>query len=119
MGLDMALYNRADGTEEELHYWRKANAVHGYFVDQLADGIDECQPIRVNMDDLRELKRRCIIARVDPDRREELMPTTSGFFFGSTDYDEYYESYLDDTIEAISAIEERDDIGEMYYHSSW
>lgn len=120
MGLDMTLYERTGGAEEKLHYWRQANAIHGYFVNQLADGVDECQRIPVTLDDLRELKRRCIIARVDPSRREELLPTQSGFFFGPTDYDEYYESYVDDTIEAISSIEERDGhLGEMYYRSSW
>jgi hypothetical protein len=48
---------------------------------------------------------------------QELLPATSGFFFGSTDYDEYYMSDVDTTIEILeSALNEE---GDYYYSSSW
>lgn len=57
----------------------------------------------------------------------QLLPTASGFFFGSTDYDQYYMQDIDDTIEIIqSLLQEREEIngksflsGDIYYHSSW
>jgi hypothetical protein len=74
MGLDMYLYraetnkNVHDETdfceclkcrpylkwieEGELGYWRKANAIHNWFVTKLANGVDECQQIEVSRDDL-------------------------------------------------------------------
>jgi hypothetical protein len=56
-----------------------------------------------------------------PERAEELLPTQSGFFFGSTDYDEGYKQDLEYTVERIekilndSALEKC----EFYYQSSW
>jgi hypothetical protein len=28
-------------------YWRKANAIHGWFINNVADGVDECQEIHL------------------------------------------------------------------------
>jgi hypothetical protein len=28
---------------EDVAYWRKANAIHKWFVDNCQDGVDECQ----------------------------------------------------------------------------
>jgi hypothetical protein len=52
---------------------------------------------------------------------EELLPSQSGFFFGSTDYDEWYIDDLKRTIEKIEKIlKETDfDIYAIYYCSSW
>ena len=59
MGLDMYL-STADGAE--AGYWRKANAIHGWFVRELADGVDECQPIQVSKEDLLRLREACATA---------------------------------------------------------
>lgn len=51
---------------------------------------------------------------------QELLPTGSGFFFGSTEYNEYYVQDLKETIEQVNAIlAEGEDSGDFYYHSSW
>lgn len=52
---------------------------------------------------------------------EQLLPTTEGFFFGNTDYDEYYMDAIDDTIEVLKPLlEEPEDIDVSYYYqSSW
>lgn len=50
----------------------------------------------------------------------ELLPTQAGFFFGSTDYDEYYMDDIDYTIEGLTKLlDENDDNVEFEYHSSW
>lgn len=77
-------------TYYEIAYWRKANAIHKYFVDKCADGVDECQRIDVNLKDIEELVDLCAQVLNDHTLAPELLPTYDGFFFGSTDYDDYY-----------------------------
>ncbi len=54
---------------------------------------------------------------------KELLPTQSGFFFGSEDYDEYYLQDVKDTIEIleplVKELKEGDYTGTVYYQSSW
>ena len=42
-------------------YWRKANGIHGWFVRELANGVDDCQRIRVDKEDLVRLRDQCLI----------------------------------------------------------
>jgi hypothetical protein len=101
-----------------MGYWRKSNMIHHWFVNNLADGIDECQPITVRREDLEQLKETCINVIANPESAEELLPTGSGFFFGSTNYDEYYFGDLNDTLGIINrCLESKFDYFE--YQASW
>ena len=62
MGLDMYLGVRTSEGTQEVGYWRKANAVHGWFVRECANGVDECQEIPVSKIKLLELQAHCLIA---------------------------------------------------------
>lgn len=45
---------------EEVAYWRKANAIHRWFVDNVQDGEDDCRFHReVTAEDLEDLYGRC------------------------------------------------------------
>lgn len=52
---------------------------------------------------------------------EELLPTTSGFFFGGTAYDEWYVDDIISTINIITRVLETTDFNTqmLYYCSSW
>ena len=101
-----------------MGYWRKSNMIHHWFVNNLADGVDECQPITVRREDLEQLKETCIEVIAVPESAEELLPTGSGFFFGSTAYDEYYFGDLNDTIGIIDrCLNSKFDYFE--YQASW
>jgi len=76
--------------EIPVAYWRKANAIHKWFVDERADGEGNCQPISVHVEHIEELLELCDKALADRDNAGEYLPTESGFFFGGTEYDEYY-----------------------------
>jgi len=88
--------------EQQVAYWRKANAVHAWFVDNVQDGVDECQRSEVDLDVLRKLRDDCKRALAGD---ESVLEPRAGFFFGSTDRDEGYRSDLEYTVEAVDRIE--------------
>lgn len=44
---------------EEVACWRKANAIHKWFVDNVQGGVDECQESSVGIEQLKELLSLC------------------------------------------------------------
>ena len=66
-------------------YFRKVNCVYRYFEDKLTD-----ETAWVTKDECEDIVKRCSAVLENPDLASELMPTRSGFFFGSTEYDKYY-----------------------------
>jgi len=150
----------ADFAEDvyELAYWRKANAIHKWFVDNVQHGVDNCEKYRLtksNIEDLLalvtnlldniELKDGTIrngyrikkflwfyykkyikvkgkkLTRKSVRYCKEKLPTQKGFYFGFTDYDEYYYRMLVYTKDKLNYILknfnfEKDTI---YYSSSW
>lgn len=148
--------NKISYVTEEVAYWRKANHIHKWFVDNVQDGEDDCKSYYVSDEQLRELVDKCkqVVAKAELvdgklhagtsyqdgkktemyvdgkiiDNAEEIaaiLPTREGFFFGSTDYDEWYLKDCQDTIEQLEPeIKLMDDpewkyTGEYYYESSW
>lgn len=134
---------------EEMGYQRKANAIHNWIIENVADGVDDCKPVLFCNDDI--VKLRDTIIKVldasvlvkgkiqngtryengkespimedgkyieDSTVAQELLPTGAGFFFGSTDYNEYY---YDDLVEALKICNEmlKDDSADYYYQASW
>jgi hypothetical protein len=62
-----------------------------------------------------------VLEKRDEEFSKANLPTTSGFFFGSTEYDEYYYSDVEHTIGMIKRVIEADVDGwaDFKYHSSW
>ena len=100
-------------------YWRKANAIHDWFVKNVQGGEDQCNPHYVSREDLIALKEVCEEVLADRKRTAELLPTASGFFFGSTEYDQYYFDDIKATIEIIDRCLELPTSWEFEYRSSW
>ena len=103
----------------EAMYWRKANAIHGWFVDNVQDGQDDCKEYYVSVEQLRELVQTCL--QVVEDRDPSAMPPTSGFFFGSSEADDWYYEDLTETAERLTKILSDENIKnfDFYYQSSW
>ena len=133
--------------------WRKANAIHQWFVDTVQDGEDDCQyhnevtkEVLERLLDIceRVLKASKLVAGpvingytykdgmevpniedgmyiANTDVAKELLPTTSGFFFGSTDYDEWYYNDIEYTVNVIKKVLKTTDFETqmIYYCSSW
>lgn len=153
MGLDMFLYKVK---RDEVAYWRKANAIHGWFERKFADddgGLENCRDYYVSKEDLIELRNTCqtildkaviTVHKVkngerlnsatgewepmyedgevieNPELAEELLPTQHGFFFGNTDYDQWYIENLKSTIKQIDRVLETTDFDkEDVVYSAW
>lgn len=156
-------------------YWRKANAIHNYFVKNFGDGVDECQDMYITTDDLKNLMGVCEnVIKMFIDKKlvlnkstientdgtddveddvtitedwlkdnwekifhydlaealtedevksiAEILPTQSGFFFGSTDYDV---GYLYDIVKTVYMLDDilandvPDEFASYTYHASW
>ena len=138
---------------EEVGYWRKANQIHNWFVENVQDGVDDCdyhdEVTKETLEELLDVCKRVLdsITLVDgkiksgftyengkytpimedgkyvedPSVAEELLPTTNGFFFGGTSYDEYYVDDIKQTIEIIENVLATTDFETqmIYYVSSW
>jgi hypothetical protein len=85
-------------------YWRKANAIHKWFVDNVQEGEDDCGTYYVSIDTLEKLLNTLRDVLDDPTRAEELLPTQSGCFFGTTEYDIAYMDDVRRTIDKRNAI---------------
>lgn len=141
---------------QEVAYWRKANQIHNWFVENVQNGVDDCGSYEVTKEQLTELLNICEKVKAasklvdgtvangyrcknvngefveepileegkiieDPITAMQLLPTTNGFFFGSTDYDQWYYEDIEDTIEQISRVLDETDFNTEYvwYASSW
>ena len=108
--------------EREVAYWRKANQIHRWFVENVQEGNDDCGNYYVERDQLVQLRDLCDSLLANRDNKEALekLPPRSGFFFGGTEVDEYYWSDLESTVEQINrALADVSEKAEFYYHSSW
>lgn len=133
-------------------YWRKANQIHKWFIDNCADGDGDRTTMYVAPEQLIELRDLCkkVVATavikagkvvngqsynkdtgswennyengltiVNAEEIAELLPTESGFFFGSTEYDQWYLADVKETIEIIDKALEHTDDCDFEYHASW
>jgi hypothetical protein len=108
---------RINEVRADAMYWRKANAIHAWFVKHCQDGTDDCGEYYVSREQLKELRALCIKAQVDDNVG---LDPASGFFFGSTEKDEYYYEELKRTAEGITKLlKQVDDTWSFYYRSSW
>jgi len=116
--------DRISYIEENIGYWRKANHIHKWFVDNVQDGVDQCQITYVDHSQLKDLLDLCKEVKSNHTLAQELLPCSSGFFFGCEDYDDYYFNDIDNTIaiieEELATVDEDGCYsGSVYYHSSW
>jgi hypothetical protein len=103
---------------EEAGYWRKANQIHRWFVENVQNGVDNCGDYYVGSEKLAELLDLCKKVKADHSLADELLPSASGFFFGGTEYDEWYFNDIENTIDVLEEAL-KDDRADYYYSSSW
>lgn len=137
--------------EVSVAYWRKANQIHAWFVENVQKGEDDCGDYYVSHEQLETLRDTCktvlassklVSGKVKNGSRsvagggyedciedgqvmenhavaQELLPCQSGFFFGSTDYNQWYYSDLQRTVDQIDAVLTQFEDWDFQYSSSW
>lgn len=111
--IDDFSYNSDQNPSEDLAYWRKFNALHGWMEDLYRSKFGpaetfNCAPLRLTLEDLRNLEMAL---------NEQTLTPRSGFFFGS---DEIYPEHLAATRKFIREARQAIDEGfEIYYDSWW
>ena len=107
----------------QIGYFRKFNALHSYIVKTFADGIDECQAILLHKEDVEQIKKVLddVLKANTVEKAKELLPTQSGFFFGGTDYDEYYFEDVKDAADLMQNFLDNFDFEsyQLVYQASW
>ena len=107
-------------TSNEVVYWRKANQIRQWFVDNLSEQVENCEDSTVTKENLEKLISDCEMVLKNKDNAKEIIPTASGFFFGSTEYDEYYFSDIEYTLEKMKNLIIRIDWeNESLYYTEW
>jgi len=135
MGLDMCLLKRkkfrenddaynalARKASEELMHWGKANQIRQWFVNHTElQRSDNNRYIPLAKETLISLRDDCNKVCANHELAEELMPTSSGYYFGAADYDDVYFSRLEYTAECIDEILEYVDFEteDIDYYESW
>ena len=118
---------------EDIGYWRKANAIHNFFVQECQNGVDECQLSIVKKTHLKDLLKRCKRAMSlkdiylndgiikDGEGIETFLPTQGGFFFGGTEFNEWYFNDVEETIDLITKVLKETDFDKqvIFYRASW
>ena len=100
-------------------YWRKANQIHKWFVDNVQGGNDNCGEYYVSQEQLRELLD--LVKRTLAERNPTLLSPQGGFFFGGTDIDEWYWLGLKNTQEQLERVLNLPQLSDLSfsYSSSW
>ena len=105
--------------EMEVGYWRKANAVHQWFVKNVQNDVDDCKSYWVPRKKLLELQDVCNQVLADVTLASSLLPTQGGFFFGNLEYDEWYMENLEITLQNIQKALSLPEEWDIEYQSSW
>lgn len=102
--------------DEWIAYFRKANFLFEYFIDDL----NESETAAVlDKNSVLDIISRCNEILEDNSKGEELLPTCDGFFFGSTDYDDIYidkvQKVLDGFEDTLSDFNDEDYFYYIYF----
>lgn len=103
-----------------IGYWRKANAIHAWFVKNVQNGVDDCKSYYVDTEKLAQLQAICEAVLKDVKLAKDILPTQSGFFFGCTEYGEWYIEDIKTTLKITKlALSEKLKGFDIHYRASW
>jgi|SRR5699024_246208 len=102
----------------EYAYYRKMNALQGYFVEKF--DIQNCGMVKLDRETIDELYEILEEIRMNREKAPFLLPTFSGPFFGSYDYDRTYHNYIDEAHASFHHAKFLDfDKYDLYFTSNW
>lgn len=117
--------DRIENSIHDLGYWRKFAPLHTYIVTEYAEGIDECQQIRLEAEHLKDIADT-LRGNSLPDNEE-----CHGFFFGAPEHwdedradAEKHAKMFEDAIKWLDAAPKYDNGNlkqwrSVFYQASW
>lgn len=111
--------NKQTGEGHLVHTWLKANQIREWFVTRFNQEPDEQLKIALTDDDIDALIGDIEQVLADKELTPSVLPTSSGFFFGSTEYDTYYFDELKDTLQYLKNDFEYDPDNEQLFYTEW
>ena len=119
MGLDQFAYAKQGKEKQEIAYWRKHNALHGWMENlwdergrprqHKNDLSFNCVPLQLNAKHLDRLEKDILAGD---------LPETAGFFFGQDSRNDYY--YKEKTLAFIATARQAIKDGKkVFYDSRW
>lgn len=106
MGLDMYVVEiNEKNQQEEIAYYRKFNALYGYFDERYQ--LENPGEVEITMDIVLDLIERLENISNDFDKASRLLPVSYGPFFGSYNYDVIYFSYINEALKDFKFIQEK------------
>ena len=112
--------DRIESVSTTIGYWRKANAIHSWFVKNVQDGEDDCRLYNVYKDDIKSLLDLINNVIEKKQKPEEALPCSIGFFFGETEYNQDYFEDLNYTKRILEHALKLNESGWRFkYQSSW
>ncbi|CCW29055.1 hypothetical protein ABLA30_08915 [Xenorhabdus nematophila] len=98
MGLDIHFFSvekhkKCTDKNIQVGYFRKVNSLL-YWVSNNVQNVNNCEEILISKHKLEQLI--AVLNELTKDNCNKLFPTSDGFYFGSTEYDEYYWSDVEE-----------------------
>ena len=109
--------DRVTSITEEIGYWRRADALHQWFVANVQYGVDDNGEYIVSRNHLEELLKLCRKVKKNKKKAYSFIPA-----YSNDSYDEYYFENIDRMIKSVEvaiAEIENDETIYIMYRGSW
>jgi hypothetical protein len=103
---------------EQVWTGRKENHIHAYFEGEVGD-VEDCVYLRVEREHIERLVDRLTKVLADHSLAGALLPPQAGFFFGSTELDDFYFEDIAAELKDFTEILEHWDPDSVYVYWAW
>lgn len=101
-------------------YFRKVNFIYGFFSEEINPDTESCIVSKSRIEDLIDACKRVFQNKGDVGYAEEHLPTQAGFFFGSTEYNDWYWEDVEDCYKKMTEVLDQMDEGDVFlWEFSW
>jgi hypothetical protein len=106
--------------DDEVQLWtgRKENHIQCYMEGEVGE-VENCAYLPLEREHIERLVERLTKVRDDHSQAGVLLPTQAGFFFGNTDFDEWYFSDVESELKEFTEILEHWDPSAVYVYWAW
>lgn len=103
---------------EQVWTGRKENHIHAYFESEVGD-VENCVYLPLEREHIERLVARLQQVVNDHEMAGAALPTQAGFFFGGTEYDEWYYNDVEQELKEFSEVLDHWDPYMVYVYWAW